>query len=120
MDINQFNLEMGVFLRRLRMFSDQDRPQINEKTTEMLMDMILIIDKLIANSETVPTSDNQSVNFLFNLDEQNFDFRLHVMCRLCIVSFRVLHRIMNLILNCVFIFFRRNKFPFRKMILKII
>lgn len=86
MDVNQLNIETGVFLRRLRQFSAQNCIQIDEKTTEMFMEMVFLIDKLIASAEHVPTKPNEFLDFLFDLNEQHFDFRQYIMCRLCIVS----------------------------------
>lgn len=93
MDINQFNIEVGVFLRRLRLFSEQKNVHVNEKTAEMFMDMVLIIDKLIANSEIRPTTDDEGVNLIFDLNERDFDIRQYIMCRMCIVSWREMIRL---------------------------
>lgn len=86
MDINQLNIETGVFMRRLRLFSAQNCKQIDEKTIEMFMEMMLLIDKLMASAEHVPTKRNECLDFLLDLNEQHFDFRQYIMCRLCIVS----------------------------------
>lgn len=87
MDVNQFNIEIGVFLRRLRLYSDRENMQINEKTAELLLDAVLYIDKVIANAEMTPDTGNSNVNFLFDLDEQQFDLRQYIMCRPCVVSY---------------------------------
>lgn len=87
MDINQLNIETAIFLRRLRMFLDQKSTvQINGKTTELFVDVIQNIDKLMATVDMAQTDRNDSLEFLFNLDGQQFDLRQHFMCRLCIVS----------------------------------
>lgn len=85
MDINQLNIEAGIFLRRLRMFSEQESIQINENTTELFVDIIRSVDKLMARGDMNPTSSD-CLDFLFNLDGQQFDLRQYFMCRLCIVS----------------------------------
>lgn len=77
------NIEIAVFLRRLRMFSEQKK--INDKTTQMLFHIILDIDKLMANAEIVTTSEPNNVNFIFDLNEKQFDLRQYIMCRLCVV-----------------------------------
>lgn len=87
MDINQFNIEIGVFLRRLRLYSKQKSIKINEKTVELLVDTVDWIDKLIGNSEMISNTDHDNVNFLFDLNEQQFDLRQYIMCRLCVVSY---------------------------------
>lgn len=87
MDINQINIEIGVFLRQMRRYSEQKNIQINDKTTELLLDVVDSIDRIIANSNLIPTTDNRNTNFIFDLNEQQFDIRQYIMCRLCIVSF---------------------------------
>lgn len=88
MDVDQFNIEIGVFLRRLRIFSEQKNAQINEKTAELLLDAILYIDKLIATADMIQTktTDQDCVEFLSDLNDQQFELRQYIMCRLCIVS----------------------------------
>lgn len=85
MDTNQINIEIAVFLRRLRMYSEQKNLQISDKTTEMLFHIILNIDKLMANAEIVTTSEPNNANFIFDLNEKQFDLRQYIMCRLCVV-----------------------------------
>lgn len=86
MDINQLNIDTAIFLRRLRLFSEQKDLQLNGKTTELFMDIIQSIDKLMATTDLANAERNDCLDFLFNLDGQQFDVRQHVMCRLCIVS----------------------------------
>lgn len=86
MDINQLNIETAIFLRRLRMFSEQKDQQLNGKTTELFVDIIRSVDKLMAAGDMAHTERNDNLDFLFNLDGKQFDVRQHVMCRLCIVS----------------------------------
>lgn len=89
MDINQFNIEIGVFLRQLRSYSEQEMVKINDTTMELLLDAVDTIDKLIAISTNVPNTDQKNVNFLFGLNGQQFDLRQYIMCRLCAVRFRL-------------------------------
>lgn len=87
MDVSQLNIETAIFLRRLRSFSEQKTAaQINGKTTELFVDIIQSIDKLMATGDMSQTDRNDSLDFLFHLDGQHFDLRQHFMCRLCIVS----------------------------------
>lgn len=86
MDINQLNIEIGVFIRRLRLYSERKNVKVDEKTAELLMDVVILIDKVIANSEIIPKT-NDDINFLFDLNEQQFDLRQYIMCRLCAVSY---------------------------------
>lgn len=87
MDIHQFNIEIGVFLRRLRLYSKQESIKINEETVKLLVDAVDCIDKLIGNSEKISNTNHDNVNFLFDLNEQQFDLRQYIMCRLCVVSY---------------------------------
>lgn len=87
MDINQLNIETAIFLRRLRSFSEQKSAvQVDGKTTELFVDLIQSIDKLMATGDMTQTDRNDSLDFLSHLDGQHFDLRQHFMCRLCIVS----------------------------------
>lgn len=85
MDINQVNIEIAVFLRRLRMYSEQKNLQISDKTAEMLLDVVLNIDKLMANAEMVATTGPNTANYIFDLNDKEFDLRQYIMCRLCVV-----------------------------------
>lgn len=87
MDINQLNIEIGVFIRRLRLYSERKNVKVDEKTAELLMDVVMLIDNVIGNSEIIPKTNDDSVNFLFDLNEQHFDLRQYIMCRLCAVSY---------------------------------
>lgn len=93
MDVDQLNIEIGVFLKRLRMHSERQNAQINEKTAELLLEAILHIDKLIANAEMIPTTQQDCVKFLFDLNDKQFDLRQYIMCRLCVVSYKTDHSI---------------------------
>ncbi|XP_055315788.1 G-rich sequence factor 1-like [Sitodiplosis mosellana] len=84
MDVEQLNIEIGVFLKRLRMYSERKNAQINEKTVELLSDAVLHIDYLITNAEIIATAEHDSVKFLFDLNEQQFDLRQYIVCRLCV------------------------------------
>lgn len=87
MDVNQLNIETAVFLKRLRLYSEQKNVQINEKTGELLLAAVDYIDKLIANADMVSTTEPDNVNFIFDLNDQQFDLRQYIMCRLCVVSY---------------------------------
>ncbi|XP_031636300.1 uncharacterized protein LOC116349147 [Contarinia nasturtii] len=84
MDINQINIEIGVFLKRLRMYSDRKNVQINDKTAELLLDVVVSVDKLIANAEMIPKTGDDNTKFIFDLNDQQFDLRQYIMCRLCV------------------------------------
>lgn len=87
MNVNQLNIETAIYLRRLRSFMEQNSTiQINGKTTELFVDIIQSIDKLMATGDMTQTDRNDSLDFLSHLDGQHFDLRQHFMCRLCIVS----------------------------------
>lgn len=68
MDINRFNIETTTYLRELRMFSEQNSIQINEHTTDLLMDVVQSIDQLIANAEIIPTNYKNNKNNDFQLN----------------------------------------------------
>lgn len=120
MDVNQINIEVAVFLKQLRIFSEQNNTQIDEKTAEMLLDIVVNIDKLIANAEMVRTISSDNVNFVFDLNEQHFDLRHYIMCRLCSVCIELCFLSLCYFLQCwnKRFWFYRNKLEFLKMILK--
>lgn len=86
MDINQINIATAVFLRQLRMFSEQNTIQINEQTAELFMGVVQSIDHLIATAQMNPIKTENITDFLLDLNENHFDLRQYIMCRLCIVS----------------------------------
>lgn len=87
MDINQLNIASAVFLRQLRMFSEQNKiAQINEQTAEIFMDIVQSIDELTATAQMIPVKTESRIDFLFNLNEKHFDLRQYILCRMCIVS----------------------------------
>lgn len=81
--IDSLNIEINVFLRHLRTYADKKKYRINDKTIELLMNTI---DKFIANAEIDNDSDQQNIDFLSNLNENNYEIRQYIMCRLCSVS----------------------------------
>lgn len=86
MDINQINTATAVYLRQLRMFSEQNTIQINEQTAELFMDVVQSIDQLTEIAEITPVKTENSTDFLMDLNKNHFDLRQYIMCRLCIVS----------------------------------
>lgn len=87
MDINKLNIQIGVFVRQLRSCSNQKLIEINDKTVDLLMEITRLSDKLMANAKVTPRTDNDNVNFIFDLDETHFEIRQFITCRLCAVSF---------------------------------
>lgn len=71
---------------------------VNEKTVELLTAAILCIDKLIANVDVnLKENDcNENVDFLFEMNEHQFEVQRCIMCRICLVNiydqFIVIHQ----------------------------
>lgn len=86
MDFNQLNIATAVFLRQLRMFSEQNKLQINEQTAELFMDVVQNVEQLTEAAEMVPVKSEDSTDFLLDLNEKHFDLKQYIMCRMCIVS----------------------------------
>lgn len=87
MDINQLNMATAAFLRQLRMFSERNSLQITEQSTELFMDVVQSVEQLIASAKiVVPIADEESHDFLLNLNEKHFDLRQYIICRMCSVS----------------------------------
>lgn len=71
---------------------------VNEKTVELLTAAILCIDKLMANVDVnLKENDcNENVDFLFEMNEHQFEVQRCIMCRICLVNiydqFIVIHQ----------------------------
>lgn len=76
-------MEISIFLRHLKYYGSKKHFQINEKTMELLMDAI---DALISNAKLNDACKQNCVDFLFDLDENHYELRQCIMCRLCLVS----------------------------------
>lgn len=131
MDISQLNIATTIFLRQLRLFSEQNIVQINEKSAELFMDVIQNIEQLIATSHMIPVKDEFSTDFLLNLNEKQFDLKQYIMCRMCNVSetklfycliLFVLYYAMLINIHCnvdfVTVIWNRNRLACQKMTLK--
>lgn len=79
-------MEIGVFLRYLRCFSQIENVQINRKTLELMKDAMHNMNELSQNAHIVENSAKNDVDFLFDLDEHQYELQRHILCRSCYVS----------------------------------
>lgn len=79
-------MEIGVFLRYLRCFSQIENVQINRKTLELMRDAMHNMNELSQNAQIVENSAKNDVDFLFDLDERQYELQRHILCRSCYVS----------------------------------
>lgn len=81
-------MEIGLFLRELNSFIEHDN-EIDDETIKLLTETFLSMNKLQCAAifrESIADDDN---NFFMNLDDEHFQFRRHIVCCLCHVSFLV-------------------------------
>lgn len=84
--INFLNVEIGIFLRYLRCFSQIENVQINKKTMELMQEAKSNMKDLAQRAQVIENSARNDVDFLFDLNEHQYELQRHIMCRACYVS----------------------------------
>lgn len=79
-------MEIGVFLRYLRCFSKIENVQINKMTLDLMRDAMLNMQVLSRTAQIIENSPKNDVDFLFDLNEQQYELQRHILCRTCYVS----------------------------------
>lgn len=79
-------MEIGVFVRYLRCFSQIENGQINKNTIELLEEAMTNIKSLTQQAHIIENSDRNDVDFLSELNEQQFGLQRYILCRTCDVS----------------------------------
>lgn len=64
----------------------QQNMQLGNKTMEMLMNTLACIDEIVNKASVAENANETSLNFLEEMNEQHFELRRNIVCRLCIVS----------------------------------
>ncbi|XP_055326064.1 uncharacterized protein LOC129579895 isoform X2 [Sitodiplosis mosellana] len=85
--INFLNVEIGVFLRYLRCFSKIENVQISKKTMELMQEVFLNMKELSQNARIIENSVKNDVDFLFELNEHQYELQRHILCRTCLDLF---------------------------------
>lgn len=73
-------------MRYLRCFSQIENVQINTKTIDLMQDAVNNIHQLYQKARIVNGSVRNDVDFLFDLDERQYELQRHIFCRTCYVS----------------------------------
>lgn len=89
LQINFLNVEIGVFLRYLRCFSQIECVQINKKTMELMQEAIVNMRDLSQRAQIIENSTRNDVDFLFDLNEHQYELQRHILCRSCYVSWQM-------------------------------
>ena len=80
------NVEIGVFLRNIRSYTNRKDARISNKTVALLLDAVSCIDKLVNTVKVADEMVNEiGIEFLENLDERYYELRQNIVCRMCIV-----------------------------------
>lgn len=82
MQIKKFNLELALFVKELHSYIN-DGDEVDDETTALLMETIIAVDKLQANSKHCEKSTSNENQFVQNLNEDIFECRRHIVCRVC-------------------------------------
>lgn len=80
-----FNLELALFLKTLHLYTVKVN-EIDDETTQLLVETILAVNKLQNGSKYRETSFSTQSLFLNELNEEQFICRRHIVCRVCHVS----------------------------------
>lgn len=79
-------MEIGVFLRYLRCFSKIENVQINEKSVQLMEEADSIMRQLVQNAQIIGNSTKNDVDFIFGLNENQYELQRNILCRKCCVS----------------------------------
>lgn len=82
-------MEIGVFLRYLRCFSQIENVQINKKTMELMQEASLSMQDLSQRANIIENTARNDVDFLFDLDEHQYELQRQILCRSCYVSWMI-------------------------------
>lgn len=79
-------MEIGVFLRNIRAYTNRKDARISNKTVALLLDAVSCIDKLVSTVNVADDVMNEiGIEFLENLDDRYYELRQSIVCRMCIV-----------------------------------
>lgn len=81
-------MEIAAFLRNLEFFGRNKNLKITDKTIELLETAILSIDQFVARAEIISHSNVDDTDFILDLNEEQYELRRHIMCRLCLVKWK--------------------------------
>lgn len=84
MQTKKFNLEIGLFLKEIKSFIQQDNV-IDDETIKLLTETIWAVNKLQCTARFHENDAHSENNFFFELENDHFQFRRHIVCRLCLV-----------------------------------
>lgn len=90
MQTKKFNLEIGLFLKEIKSFMQKDNV-IDDETTKLLTETILAINQLQCTAQFHENDADSDNNFFFDLENDHFQFRRHIVCCLCLVRQMVLN-----------------------------
>lgn len=88
MQTKKFNLEIGLFLKEIKSFIQQDNV-IDDETIKLLTETILAVNQLQCSAHFHENDADTENNFFFELENDHFQFRRHIVCRLCLVGQKV-------------------------------
>lgn len=77
-----FNVNLAIFLSQLKAFKQSTELSISHTTLNMLSETIYTTDSIIESAQ-VKASDENNVDFIFNLPTDLFKIRPYISCRLC-------------------------------------
>lgn len=86
LQIHFLNVEIGVFLRYLQCFSKIENVQISAKTVQLMQEANFVMRQMCVDAEIVADTAKNDVDFIFQLDENQFELQRHIYCRNCRVS----------------------------------
>lgn len=77
-------MEIGLFLKEIKSFIQQTNV-IDDETIKLLTETILAVNQLQCRAQFDENNANNENNFFFELENDHFQFRRHIVCRLCLV-----------------------------------
>lgn len=83
---DSFNVNLAIFLSHLRSYSQREDVSIDRTTVDMLSEAVYTIDRIVSGTKPKPPTENDAVEFIFNLEPEFYKIRPYIACRLCSVS----------------------------------
>lgn len=78
-------MELALVIKELHFYTENVN-EIDDETTKLLIEMILVVNKLQSSSKIHETSYTNENQFIHDLDKEVFNVRRCIVCRLCHVS----------------------------------
>lgn len=85
--VSQFDMHIGVFLKHLQSFGKSETVELGKSTAELLIATLTSIDEILTKASIKDSIIGKDVKFILNLNDEYFELRQYIACRVCSVNF---------------------------------